>query len=135
MHNVEFMATSDIYYLFHNFLACSLHMWYSNDCSAFDENGIAAATTQDYSLKWFVTYQPGGDPICGQDCISGPDCIGSATYHDELYESYDECCALHLWWIETSRCYEGAYNSLLISKWTSDMTKSYGTLAPLVEIF
>jgi hypothetical protein len=57
------------------------------------------------TMQWYVVYPTtGGDPLCVQDCATGPDCDGGASFHDELYDSYLECCRQHLWWVADSRC-------------------------------
>mmetsp|Transcript_6630 Transcript_6630/g.8769 ORF Transcript_6630/g.8769 Transcript_6630/m.8769 type:complete len:304 (+) Transcript_6630:2-913(+) len=66
---------------------------------------IQSADTQiAYTLKWYVVYHDTEDPECLQDCASGPDCGGHPEYHDDLYQSFNECCQNHLWWIEDSPC-------------------------------
>ena len=58
----------------------------------------------EHTGLWYVVYEDNKDPTCVQDCAIGPDCGGLAQYHDDLYDSYDECCEMHLWWVKDSRC-------------------------------
>jgi hypothetical protein len=92
---------------------CEVHLWWVEGSRC--HNGIpgqdlASEISQGaaFTNKWYVIYPSDqSDPVCGQDCTMGPDCIGSAKHHEELYDSYDECCEFHLWWVESSRCYDG----------------------------
>ena len=58
-----------------------------------------------HTAKWYVKYDysGGGDPQCVQDCAMGPDCDGWSEHFEELYDSYEDCCKTHLWWV-TGRC-------------------------------
>ena len=77
---------------------CEHHTWWITDCSLpyHDANG------NSNSGKWFVKYESPGVSQCVMDC-DGPDvnCGGKAALYDELYETFTECCELHLWWTST----------------------------------
>ena len=75
---------------------CSTHLWWVKNSRCSSET--------EHTLKWYVVYHTNKDPECVQDCTLGPDCYGLATYHDNLYTSFDECCSYHLWWVTNSRC-------------------------------
>ena len=70
-------------------------------CVANSEN-----ETPSSSGKWFVEYAIGGDPKCVKECDDpeDADCRGLAEEYQELYDSFDECCKFHLWWIPDSPC-------------------------------
>ena len=70
-------------------------------------NPCALQSTFEPILKWYVIYPSGQDPVCGQDCTLGPDCLGLSIYEEELYDSYQECCQVHLFWVKNSRCHQG----------------------------
>ena len=66
----------------------------------------AIVETPGHTMKWYVVYHPNRDPECVQDCGTGPDCNSWTEYHEELYESYGECCVNHLWWVKNIQCSE-----------------------------
>jgi len=64
----------------------------------------AIVTLPGHTFKWYVLYHSGKDPTCVQDCVDGPDCGSYSEYHQELYDSYGECCQQHLSWVVNIRC-------------------------------
>ncbi|KAL7532236.1 hypothetical protein ACHAWF_004087 [Thalassiosira exigua] len=81
---------------------CQQHLWYIGDGQCKEQSLVAADPEPRW--KWYVVYAGSSDPKCVQDCDDGPNCNGAAAYHDELYDTYQVCCANHLWYVEGSGC-------------------------------
>ena len=83
---------------------CQTHTWWEIDCSAYNDDGNGGVA-QLYSGKWYVEYTT-ADHNCVKECVDpdDADCGGPAEEYQELYDSFEECCKYHLWWIPDSPC-------------------------------
>jgi hypothetical protein len=58
--------------------------------------------------RWYVDYDKGrrGEGLCVRDCPQGKfnNCGGNAANHDEYFETWKDCCAQKLWWLNKSGC-------------------------------
>lgn len=98
---------------FHQSLAeCCLanFQWVFRECMG-DKYGITAEgggnpcpSAIKLSGKWYVEYYSEDDHRCVQECEGDHPCGGLAQSYMELYDSFEECCKVHLWWMEDSPC-------------------------------
>lgn len=58
----------------------------------------------ELSGLWYVNHVEGKDDECVKECDVGESCNGRASIDKELYSTFDDCCATHLWHLENSPC-------------------------------
>ena len=71
-------------------------------CMGDDYTQVPCSLPKALSGKWFVSYNssPSGAPECLRECYGlGNECGGKAPYYQELYPSFEDCSAKHLWWL------------------------------------
>ena len=95
---------------FDSLAKCCYHFfqWRFQDCMSYEqENALEPCSPPpEHTLKYYVNYpNEGSTPECVQDCANGPGCRGYQNYHEELYDTYMECCSKHLWWVPDSPCH------------------------------
>ena len=80
-----------------NFRECMGSQSYSvdkiNPCPAVETSG-----------KYYVEYYSEGDRNCVMDCDGPAPCGGLAQSYMETYDSFDDCCDHHLWFLPNSPC-------------------------------
>ncbi len=82
-------------------ICCETHLWWvkGSRCSQkFLAGTQAEPSQQQQTEKWYVTYRNGGNP----ECISNANL--EAKYHDDLYDTFMDCCQRHLWYLVDSPC-------------------------------
>ena len=70
--------------------------------SSLEKNELPPCSiSPELSGLWYYV-DDDGDNECVRECMAGTSCKGRASSDKEMYASFDECCSLHLWWIENS---------------------------------
>jgi len=84
---------------------CTIHTWWDVNCANYNENGTKLESEPELTSKWYVEYYTDAKPLCVREC-EGPNCNGRAVNYEELYDTFDECCQMHLWWNTDCMAYD-----------------------------